>query len=292
MNVTTETRGIDKANAEFWNELCGTTMARIVGITDHSLESLKRFDAAYLAFYPYLLRYVTPSAWVGKRVLEVGLGYGTVGQQLAAAGALYTGLDIARGPVAMMSHRLALQGLAGAAVRGSMLDCPLRSESVDAVISIGCFHHTGDVQRCLDETWRVLKPGGTAVLMVYNQLSYRQWGKWPRATLHALMHDYGLRRTPSTVHEDQRAAYDANSAGEGAAETAFFSIRRLSRMLLQFSRTSLRKENCGSSLSLSGSIPLAGDRLGASFGLEIPRRWMLSTLGRRWGLDLYVRATK
>ncbi len=53
MSVTTETRGIDKANAEFWNELCGTTMARSLGITDHSLESLKRFDEAYLAFYPY-----------------------------------------------------------------------------------------------------------------------------------------------------------------------------------------------------------------------------------------------
>ena len=289
MTTTTDTRAVDKANAEFWNELCGTTMARSLGITDHSLESLKRFDEAYLAFYPYLLRYVDPPAWAGRRVLEVGLGYGTVGQQLAAAGARYTGLDIARGPVAMMQHRLTLQGLAGAPVRGSMLECPLRSESVDAVISIGCFHDTGDLQRCLDETWRVLRPGGTAVLMVYNQLSYRNWGKWPITTFRALLHDFGVVSAGARVRERHRVAYDADSAGRGAVETAFFSIRRLSRMLTRFSSVNVHKENCGSALGMSIPLPM---NIKAYAGLDIPRERLLATLGRWIGLDIYVRATK
>src|SRR6185295_2793660 len=113
----------------------------------------------------------------GRRVLEVGLGYGTLGQKIVEAGAIYTGLDIAAGPVRMMQHRLSLQDLPGSVQQGSVLACPFPDESFDCVVSIGCFHHTGNARRALDETWRVLRPGGQAHLMVYNQFSLRQWLK-------------------------------------------------------------------------------------------------------------------
>ena len=45
---------IDAENARFWDELCGSSLARNVGVNDASAESLRRFDAAYLAHYPYL----------------------------------------------------------------------------------------------------------------------------------------------------------------------------------------------------------------------------------------------
>lgn len=67
-------------------------------------------------------------------------------------------------------------------------------DSLDYLVSIGCFHHTGDVQRCIDETYRVLKPGGRACIMVYNRFSCWQWVKWPATTFKALLHDAGLRR--------------------------------------------------------------------------------------------------
>src|SRR6185436_10009706 len=102
--------------------------AQHLGIADHSLESLKRFDDFYLAtdvyrrrgMYPYLLRRVPVHTMRDKRVLEVGLGYGTLGQKIAEAGADYVGLDIAEGPVKMMNHRLRLQSLPGGAQQGSM----------------------------------------------------------------------------------------------------------------------------------------------------------------------------
>ena len=40
----------------------------------------------------------------GKKVLEVGLGYGSVAQRIAENGAVYTGLDIAEGPVEMADY--------------------------------------------------------------------------------------------------------------------------------------------------------------------------------------------
>src|SRR5262245_31308591 len=90
--VTTE---FDQANAEFWNELCGSTFARAHGIVDHSLASLERFDEAYFAFYPYLLPRVGLEDLAGKTVLEMGLGYGSLSQKIASVAAGYTGLDIA-----------------------------------------------------------------------------------------------------------------------------------------------------------------------------------------------------
>jgi len=74
---------LDRANAEFWTELCGTHMARTLRIVDNTLEAWRRFDAAYLRMYPYLLEHVRPELMAGQRVMEIGLGYGTLGQRLA-----------------------------------------------------------------------------------------------------------------------------------------------------------------------------------------------------------------
>ena len=82
-------------------------------------------------------------------MLEVGLGYGTVSQKLAQCGAIYTGLDIAEGPVSMVNHRLSSNNLNGSASQGSILAPPFETESFDAIIAIGCLHHTGDLSRAL-----------------------------------------------------------------------------------------------------------------------------------------------
>lgn len=270
---------LDKANAEFWNELCGSTFAQYLGIRDHSEASLQRFDSAYMALYPYLLERVPLKELTGKRVLEVGLGYGTLGQKIAKAAAAYVGMDIAEMPTRMMRHRLAMAGVPGMAVRGSMLECPFPAESFDGFVSIGCFHHTGDVARCIDEAYRILKPGGTAYIMVYNRFSYRQWLQWPRETIGALLDETGLRkRTAKRSSEEQRRAYDASTDGEAAPETVFLSIGQLRRMLRRYSWVTFEKENC---------TDLAISRL-----CFIPRKTLLPSLGKTLGLDIYIRARK
>jgi len=135
----------DARNAAFWNELCGSGLARSIGINDRTPESLRKFDEAYMTMYPYLARYVTAENLMGKRTLEIGLGYGTLGQLIASRGCQYHGLDIADGPVEMMRYRLALLGKEAAArvQTGSALDIPYPDGTFDYVYSIGCLHHTG-----------------------------------------------------------------------------------------------------------------------------------------------------
>src|SRR5438105_4596766 len=157
---------IDRQNAAFWSELCGSGLARALGITGSEPDALERFDGHYFGFYPYLKSYVERFDLAGRDVLEVGLGYGTLGGYIAAQGAGYHGLDIAPAPVAMMRHRLRMAGLGDPVhiQRGSALEVPWPAGTFDFVYSIGCLHHTCDLERSIAEVHRVLKPGGVAVV--------------------------------------------------------------------------------------------------------------------------------
>ena len=218
----------DAENAAFWNELCGTQFAKSLGVEDNSPASLKKFDDWYFAFYPYLFVHIPFEEMKGKDVLEIGLGYGTVSQRIAETGARYRGLDISPGPVAMANHRLRQNGLEGEARVGTILKAPFPDESFDFVVAIGCLHHTGDLQRAINECRRMLRPGGKLVLMVYYVYSYRRWIELPRQTLGYLGRELlGRRGGMGDGEAAGRAAYDANEAGEAAPHTDWISVRSL-----------------------------------------------------------------
>jgi SAM-dependent methyltransferase len=263
-------------NAEFWNELCGTTLARTIGITDASSESLRRFDDWYFAFYPYLERHIPFQELRGSRVLEVGLGYGTLAQRLAADQAVYSGLDIALGPVEMARRRFSQSALTGSVVCGSVLACPFADTSFEYVIAIGCYHHTGDLIGALAETRRVLVPGGKAIIMTYSAYSYRRWLRWPIATLKYFLWDKcGVGKRPH-ARANERGAYDVNSSNRPAPETVFVSAAEFRRIARDWRTVEIERENVGTGWPLG----------------KIGRRLLLRAVGPCLGLDLYVTLTK
>lgn len=265
-----------RANSAFWSELCGTSLAHRIGVTDSSRESLRKFDDWYFGLYPYLARHVAFADVAGERVLEVGLGYGSVAQRLAAAGAVYHGLDIASGPVDMVNQRLYQAGLPGSAVRGDILSCPFPDASFDRVIAIGCYHHTGDLARAIDETHRVLRKGGRAMIMVYNAYSYRRWLRWPLSTASYFMWDKIAIGRPRHATAAERKAYDADSAGNAAPETIFVSVDHLRRLATSWRSIEIFRENIGGELFLR----------------FVPRDLLLRAAGPLAGLDLYCHMVK
>jgi len=267
---------IDRSNSEFWNELCGSASARALGVEDSSPQSLKRFDDWYFDFYPYLLPFVNAAGLGGKRVLEVGLGYGSLSQKMAEADANYTGLDIAAGPVVMVNHRLRQQGLPGQAVQGSVLECPFPDQSFDVAVAIGSLHHTGNLALALDEMRRVLVPGGTLIFMVYNALSYRGWLRWPVSTVRRALWARGVLDGKPSSSASERAAYDADAEGNAAPETTFWSRDELRGMLTNWSIEAMRLENIGDEWPLK----------------FLSRPVKLKTMGSWAGLDVYIRATR
>lgn len=270
---------VDSQNSAFWSELCGTQFAKSLGVTDDSPGSLKKFDDWYFTFYPYLFIHIPFEDMKDKDVLEVGLGYGTVSQRLAEAGARYRGLDIAPGPVAMVNHRLKQAGLDGQGQQGSILQAPFADESFDYVVAIGCLHHTGDLFKAIEECRRVLRPGGKLVFMVYYAYSYRRFYQARRETLNYLLREtFGHRGVVGLSAQVERAAYDSNQAGEGAPHTDWISIRSLRSLCRHYSAFSGQTENIDN---------------GQPFEKSLPRRELLKTWIPRWfGLDLYATAIK
>ena len=261
---------VSRENAKFWNVPCGTSSAAALGVYDKSRESLRTFDEWFFNFYPYLDSYIPYADMRGKRVLEVGLGYGSVGQKIAEAGADYTGLDIAPGPVGLMLHRLAANGLKGRAFIGSILDAPCPDASVDYIVAIGCYHHTGDMQKAIDESYRLLRPGGRLILMVYNGLSYRQWCRRPWVTLR-----YAVTGRTSIATKSMIAEYDDRN-GVAAPHTDFVSRATLRRYCSKFVAFRARLEN------ISSEPPF-----------RYSRERLLKTMWPKVvGLDIYATATK
>ena len=271
-------RTIDTANNAFWNTLCGTGLAKSIGVVDDSPQSLQRFDDWYFRIYPYLDDHLRLDEVKGRRVLEIGLGYGSVGEKLAAAGADYMGLDIADGPVAMMRHRLKLKNLPGGATCASVLDPPFAPESFDVIVAIGCLHHTGDLKGAIAQCRRMLRPGGRFSMMVYYAYSYRQWGNARNQTLNYLLREFGgYRGVVADAKETHRAAYDTDAEGNAAPHTDWISRRSLRAYFKDagFSSWSTKLENVDQD------------------GLyrKRPRDEMLATPWPHiWGLDLYATA--
>jgi SAM-dependent methyltransferase len=222
---------LDDRNAAFWDELCGTNLARKLGISDASEESLARFDEAYFVLYPYLLGYFPRETVEGRRLLEIGLGYGSLGEALARLGADYHGLDLAEAPVVMMRARLArVPGARPEQVtQGSALELPFDDGTFDQVASIGCLHHTGDLFGAVAECRRVLRPGGRLVVMVYNRRSARRVLLGP-----VLAARHRLVPAAPSAEATLRYFYDGHADGDATPHTDFVSVGELRGLLSGF----------------------------------------------------------
>jgi len=104
-------------------------------------------------------------------VLEIGVGNGTHAQIISGIAKSYTGIDLTEYAVNSTRIRLELAGVKGVIrqMDAEKLDFP--SVSFDFVWSWGVIHHSSNTSKILDEIYRVLRPGGKTVIMVY----YRSW---------------------------------------------------------------------------------------------------------------------
>ncbi len=273
-----EQSNVSRRNSEFWDELCGSQLANMLGIKDDSPESLKLFDDWYFNFYPYLDDYIPFSELNGMNVLEVGLGYGSVAQRLAEAGCNYQGLDIAKGPVDMVNHRISQAGLSGEAVQGSILDAPFDKESFNAIVAIGCLHHTGNLSLAIEQCRQLLRPGGRLIFMVYYANSYRRLRMSPVATLQNMLKElFGYRGVVGGSKGNERAAYDTNKNGEGAPHTDWISKRSLKYLCKEFSGFQCTTEN------IDQEMP---------FVYKTRDELLKTVWPSLMGLDLYAIATK
>jgi len=119
----------------------------------------------------------------GQKVLDVGVGNGYVLSKYAQEGAKVWGVDITETAIGLCRKRFKLFGLRGGFLVANAEELPFQNESFDCVCSMGVLHHTPDAAKAADEIFRVLKPGGRLIVMVYHRNSVLYRFKLPLMSL-------------------------------------------------------------------------------------------------------------
>jgi SAM-dependent methyltransferase len=140
--------------------------------TREYVEQLLRSRAEYAPWMDDELAY---EACRGLDVLDVGSGQGIDVIRFARAGARVTGIDLTPRHVELARAHLAALELDGTVVEADATALPFPDGSFDAVSSNGVLHHVPEIDDALREIRRVLRPGGTLRIAVYNRNSFHYW---------------------------------------------------------------------------------------------------------------------
>jgi ubiquinone/menaquinone biosynthesis C-methylase UbiE len=173
---------------QFWNE-------NPVGSNFIEYRSDKSFYLNYDAFRykteGHILRELDEIDFKQKKILEIGLGQGADSMQIINRGALYNGIDLTDESVKRLKERFNLFEKPYESVSVANAEhIPFPDSSFDIVYSHGVIHHSPRIEMIVEEIYRVLKPGGKVVIMLYHKHSFNYYisiGLMRRAGLLALM---------------------------------------------------------------------------------------------------------
>lgn len=179
INITPQSN--DKQDVhDFWNEAaCGENLyLQAADRMGYIAQSAERYRLE-----PFILPFADFASSKGKKVLEVGVGLGADHQCFAEAGCDLHGIDLTERAVVHTRQRLALFSLSSSLTVGDAEHLDFPDESFDLVYSYGVLHHSPDTPKAISEVYRVLKPGGSAKVMIYNKWSMIGAMLWVRYAL-------------------------------------------------------------------------------------------------------------
>lgn len=158
------------AIADYWND-----HIHDLEIATHPVGSagfFKELDAYRYDKLNYMPQVIDFASYRGKTFLEVGCGVGIDLVRFAREGALVTGIDLAPVSIELARQNFAHSGLKAdlRVMNGESLDFP--DNHFDVVYAHGVLQYTADPEQMIREMYRVLKPGGEAIFMVYNRISW------------------------------------------------------------------------------------------------------------------------
>lgn len=174
---------------------------------------------------PYIKTFARFERGRGKRVLEVGVGAGTDFVNWVRNGAVATGVDLTERGVELTRERLALEGLSAEVMRADAESLPFESNTFDVVYSYGVLHHSPHTVRAIGEVYRVLKPGGTALVMVYHLRSWTTLMLWG---LHGVAKGQPFKSPRRAVYDNlESPGTKVYTVGEARALFGDFSSARV-----------------------------------------------------------------
>lgn len=120
----------------------------------------------------YLPRVVDFNGYRGRNLLEIGCGIGLDLARFARGGAVVSGVDLAPKSIELAKTLFSQRRLRGDlhVMDGEALEFP--DSHFDVVYAHGVIQYAADPEKMVAEIRRVLKPGGEAIAMLYNRVSW------------------------------------------------------------------------------------------------------------------------
>jgi ubiquinone/menaquinone biosynthesis C-methylase UbiE len=175
----------DKVHDHWNSESCGETYAVQPDGLDLSAQEKQRYELE-----PYILEFAHFEDGYGKDVLEIGVGMGADHLRWARhRPRSLTGVDLTERAIEFTSGRLASEGLFSDLRVADAEALPFDDGQFDLVYSWGVMHHSPNTLACFSEARRVLRPGGSARIMIYNKWSIvglMLWARYALVTGHLL----------------------------------------------------------------------------------------------------------
>lgn len=154
----------------FWNtEACDTG---VVENASNDVDFYEKFREQRYRTQWHIPLLVPFSEAKNKDVLEIGIGNGADGVMFALNGGNYTGVDLTEAALEATRKHFEVLGLKGKFQKENAEQLSFPAETFDIVYSHGVLHHTPNIERAIDEVWRVLRPGGRAIIMLYHKTSF------------------------------------------------------------------------------------------------------------------------
>lgn len=120
---------------------------------------------------PWLPRVMGLRELSGKRVLEIGVGHGIDGVEMASHGASYSGIDITQNHLRLAKQNFDQHKLPSIFYEGDLIETDV-GDPYDVVYSFGVLHHIAHEDGYLRRIREIVAPGGELRIAVYSAASF------------------------------------------------------------------------------------------------------------------------
>jgi len=287
---------LQRSVESYWNaKPCDSELSRAPSL---SVDFFLEVEAERYRLQPHIASMLNAVDWAGKRVLEIGTGVGTDARRIINAGAVYTGINVDAASTRATAAALEAFRLPGQVEQCDATRMPFADRSFDLVYTFGVLHHIPETHRAVQEVWRVLKPDGVVLAMLYNRTSINyaveirilrrlavQLLRAPGGV--ALLGRLGFPREKLRRHRELASTASCRSADEWLSRNTDGPDNPYSQVYDEQEAAALFRDFD----ILAQEVRFFNPEHWGAPGHVLPRA-MVEALGRRWGWHRIVRARR
>lgn len=226
---------------------------------------------------PYIIDFADFKNQTGKKVLEIGVGLGADHQMFAENGAVLHGCDLTPRAIEATKKRLELFDLTSNLRVADAENLPYENDNFDTVYSWGVIHHSPNTPKAVDEIYRILKPNGSAKVMIYYKKSMVGYMLWIRYALLTLKPFRSL---------DYIYSHYLESPG-----TKAYTVKEAQELFKQFKSVEIETLLTHGDL-LSSQAGQRHEGMLLNIARKLYPRWLIKTLFPRNGLFMLIDVKK